>query len=91
MARCLFTSESVVEGQPDKIPDRISDGVLDALVAQDPRSRVAAEMLITTRQAHVAGEVTTQAYFDVPSIVRETSLGIGYDCRRRASTAGPAA
>ena len=79
MARRLFTSESVTEGHPDKIADQISDGILDALLAQDPRSRVAVETLITTGQVHVAGEVTTQAYADIPSIVRETILGIGYD------------
>jgi S-adenosylmethionine synthetase len=79
VARRLFTSESVTEGHPDKIADQISDGILDALLAQDPRSRVAVETLITTGQVHVAGEVTTQAYADIPSIVRETILGIGYD------------
>jgi len=79
VARRLFTSESVTEGHPDKIADQISDGVLDALLAQDPRSRVAVETLITTGQVHVAGEVTTQAYADIASIVRETILGIGYD------------
>ena len=79
MARRLFTSESVTEGHPDKIADQISDGVLDALLAQDPHSRVAVETLITTGQVHVAGEVTTRAYADIPAIVRETVLGIGYD------------
>lgn len=83
MARRLFTSESVTEGHPDKIADQISDGILDALLAQDPRSRVAVETLITTGQVHVAGEVTTQAYADIPSIVRETILGIGYDSSRK--------
>ena len=67
MARRLFTSESVTEGHPDKIADQISDGILDALLAQDPRSRVAVETLITTGQVHVAGEVTTQAYADIPT------------------------
>src|SRR6478735_6821514 len=75
----LFTSESVTEGHPDKICDAISDTVLDALLAQDPRSRVAVETLITTGQVHVAGEVTTAAYADIPGLVRETVLGIGYD------------
>ncbi len=75
----LFSSESVTEGHPDKICDAISDSVLDALLAQDPQSRVAVETLITTGQVHVAGEVTTQAYADIPSIVRDTVLGIGYD------------
>jgi S-adenosylmethionine synthetase len=79
----LFTSESVTEGHPDKIADQISDGVLDALLAQDPRSRVAVETLITTGQVHVAGEVTTQAYADIASIVRETILGIGYDSSKK--------
>ncbi|SDZ32255.1 methionine adenosyltransferase [Micromonospora pattaloongensis] len=83
MARRLFTSESVTEGHPDKIADQISDGVLDALLAQDPRSRVAVETLITTGQVHVAGEVTTQAYADIPTIVRETILGIGYDSSKK--------
>ncbi|GAA1834413.1 methionine adenosyltransferase [Luedemannella flava] len=77
--RRLFTSESVTEGHPDKIADQISDAILDALLAQDPRSRVAVETLITTGQVHVAGEVTTTAYVDIPTIVRETILDIGYD------------
>ncbi|MDR7276783.1 methionine adenosyltransferase [Catenuloplanes atrovinosus] len=75
----LFTSESVTEGHPDKIADQISDGILDALLADDPRSRVAVETLITTGQVHVAGEVTTRAYADIPAIVRDVVLGIGYD------------
>ncbi|MFJ1456065.1 methionine adenosyltransferase [Nocardia wallacei] len=75
----LFTSESVTEGHPDKICDAISDSVLDALLAQDPRSRVAVETLVTTGQVHVAGEVTTEAYADIPTIVREKVLEIGYD------------
>ncbi|MBG0566225.1 methionine adenosyltransferase [Actinoplanes aureus] len=83
MARRLFTSESVTEGHPDKIADQISDGILDALLAQDPRSRVAVETLITTGQVHVAGEVTTQAYADIPSIVRDTILRIGYDSSKK--------
>ena len=83
MARRLFTSESVTEGHPDKIADQISDGILDALLGQDPRSRVAVETLITTGQVHVAGEVTTQAYADIPVIVRDTILGIGYDSSRK--------
>jgi S-adenosylmethionine synthetase len=83
VARRLFTSESVTEGHPDKIADQISDGVLDALISQDPRSRVAVETLITTGQVHVAGEVTTQAYADIPSIVRETILRIGYDSSKK--------
>src|SRR5256884_1183802 len=79
----LFTSESVTEGHPDKIADQISDGVLDALIAADPRSRVAVETLITTGQVHVAGEVTTAAYVDINGIVRETILGIGYDSSKK--------
>ena len=81
--RRLFTSESVTEGHPDKIADQISDGILDAMLAQDPRSRVAVETLITTGQVHVAGEVTTEAYADIPSIVRETILSIGYDSSKK--------
>ncbi|WP_433873359.1 methionine adenosyltransferase [Saccharopolyspora sp. CA-218241] len=77
--RRLFTSESVTEGHPDKICDAISDAVLDALLAQDPRSRVAVETMVTTGQVHVAGEVTTDAYADIPTIVREKILEIGYD------------
>ncbi|GAA0741427.1 methionine adenosyltransferase [Dactylosporangium roseum] len=83
MARRLFTSESVTEGHPDKIADQISDGVLDALLAQDAHSRVAVETLITTGQVHVAGEVTTSAYADIAKIVRETILGIGYDSSKK--------
>ncbi|MCE7002326.1 methionine adenosyltransferase [Kibdelosporangium philippinense] len=79
MSRRLFTSESVTEGHPDKICDAVSDSVLDALLAQDPASRVAVETLVTTGQVHVAGEVTTEAYADIPSIVREKILEIGYD------------
>jgi S-adenosylmethionine synthetase len=75
----LFTSESVTEGHPDKICDAISDSVLDALLAQDPASRVAVETMVTTGQVHVAGEVTTAAYVDIPKIVRERILDIGYD------------
>ncbi|WP_280468072.1 methionine adenosyltransferase [Nocardia cyriacigeorgica] len=75
----LFTSESVTEGHPDKICDAISDSILDALLAEDPRSRVAVETLVTTGQVHVAGEVTTEAYADIPRIVREKVLEIGYD------------
>jgi len=78
-SRRLFTSESVTEGHPDKICDAISDSILDALLAKDPRSRVAVETLVTTGQVHVAGEVTTEAYADIPSIVREVILKIGYD------------
>jgi S-adenosylmethionine synthetase len=83
VSRRLFTSESVTEGHPDKIADAISDGILDALLTQDPRSRVAVETLITTGQVHVAGEVTTKAYADIPSIVRDTILEIGYDSSKK--------
>ncbi|OLT03063.1 methionine adenosyltransferase [Pseudonocardia sp. CNS-004] len=77
--RRLFTSESVTEGHPDKMCDAISDTILDALLAQDPRSRVAVETLVTTGQVHVAGEVTTSAYADIPTLVRDKVLEIGYD------------
>ena len=75
----LFTSESVTEGHPDKICDAISDSILDALLAEDPRARVAVETLVTTGQVHVAGEVNTTAWADIPKIVREKVLEIGYD------------
>jgi S-adenosylmethionine synthetase len=75
----LFTSESVTEGHPDKMCDAISDTILDALLAQDPRSRVAVETLVTTGQVHVAGEVTTSAYVEIPTLVRDKVLEIGYD------------
>ena len=77
--RYLFTSESVSEGHPDKVADQISDGVLDALLAQDPESRVACETMVTTGVAIVAGEISTQAYVEIPDIVRETLRRIGYD------------
>ncbi|HEX4728335.1 MAG TPA: methionine adenosyltransferase, partial [Jatrophihabitans sp.] len=83
MSRRLFTSESVTEGHPDKIADQISDGILDALLADDPASRVAVETMITTGQVHIAGEVTTNAYADIPAIVRKTILEIGYDSSRK--------
>ncbi|MEU5915683.1 methionine adenosyltransferase [Streptomyces sp. NPDC047141] len=79
MSRRLFTSESVTEGHPDKIADRISDTILDALLAEDPHSRVAVETLITTGQVHIAGEVTTSAYAPIAQLVREAVLDIGYD------------
>jgi S-adenosylmethionine synthetase len=79
VSRRLFTSESVTEGHPDKIADQISDSILDALIAEDPTSRVAVETLITTGQVHVAGEVTTSTYADIAGIVRERILDIGYD------------
>jgi S-adenosylmethionine synthetase len=83
VSRRLFTSESVTEGHPDKIADAISDSILDALLSQDPKSRVAVETLITTGQVHVAGEVTTEAYADIPTIVREKILDIGYDSSKK--------
>ena len=79
MTKRLFTSESVTEGHPDKMADQISDAILDSLLSQDIKSRVAVETLITTGQVHVAGEVTTNGYADVMSIVRDTVLEIGYD------------
>ena len=79
MARRLFTSESVTEGHPDKMADQISDAILDAMLKDDPGSRVAVETLITTGQVHVAGEVTTETYVDIPAIIREKILEIGYD------------
>jgi len=79
VARRLFTSESVTEGHPDKMADQISDAVLDAMIKDDTESRVAVETLITTGQVHVAGEVTTRTYVDIPGIIREKILEIGYD------------
>ncbi|TNM64520.1 methionine adenosyltransferase [Streptomyces sp. NP160] len=75
----LFTSESVTEGHPDKICDQISDRILDAMLDQDPSSRVAVETMVTTGQVHIAGEVRTKGYVEIPQIVRDTILGIGYD------------
>lgn len=77
--RQLFTSESVTEGHPDKVCDRISDSILDALVEKDPHSRVAVETMVTTGLVHVAGEVTTEAYVEIPQIVRDEILKIGYN------------
>jgi S-adenosylmethionine synthetase len=79
LSRRLFTSESVTEGHPDKIADQISDSVLDALLEQDPKSRVAVEALLTTGLVVVAGEVTTEAWANIPDIVRNRVLSIGYD------------
>ena len=75
----LFTSESVTEGHPDKIADQISDAVLDSILAQDPTARVACETLVTTGQVHVVGEITTSCYVDIPKVVRQTIIDIGYD------------
>ncbi len=83
MSRRLFTSESVTEGHPDKIADQISDTILDALLREDPTSRVAVETLITTGQVHVAGEVTTKAYAPIAQLVRDKILEIGYDSSKK--------
>jgi len=83
VSRRLFTSESVTEGHPDKIADQISDSILDALLAQDATSRVAVETLVTTGLVVVAGEVTTQAYADIPRLVRDRILSIGYDSSKK--------
>jgi S-adenosylmethionine synthetase len=77
--RTLFTSESVTEGHPDKMADQISDSILDAILADDPNGRVACETLVTTGQVMVAGEISTTTYVDIPRVVRDTILGIGYD------------
>ncbi len=77
--RKLFTSESVTEGHPDKIADQISDSVLDAILAQDPKGRVACETVVTTGQIHVVGEISTTCYVDIASIARNTVINIGYD------------
>lgn len=76
--RVLFTSESVTEGHPDKVADQISDSILDAILAKDPNGRVACETFAMTGQIHVAGEISTNCYVDIPSIVRETIRNIGY-------------
>ncbi len=83
MPRRLFTSESVTEGHPDKIADQISDTILDALLEQDPASRVAVETMVTTGLVHIAGEVTTSAYVEIPKLVRQTILDIGYDSSKK--------
>ncbi|MER7545973.1 methionine adenosyltransferase [Actinomadura sp.] len=83
MSRRLFTSESVTEGHPDKIADQISDAILDSMLKDDPKSRVAVETLITTGQVHVAGEVTTETYVDIPGVIREKILEIGYDSSKK--------
>ncbi|HQY32672.1 methionine adenosyltransferase [Actinotalea sp.] len=77
-AQRLFTSESVTEGHPDKVCDQISDGILDAMLAQDPTARVAVETMVTTGLVHVAGEVSTEAYVEIPQVVRDTLSRIGY-------------
>jgi len=77
--RTLFTSESVTEGHPDKMADQISDSILDAILAEDADGRVACETLVTTGQVIVAGEISTSTYVDIPKVVRQTVLNIGYD------------
>jgi S-adenosylmethionine synthetase len=79
MTDFLFTSESVTEGHPDKVADQISDAILDAIIAQDPKGRVACETMVTTGMAIIAGEITTSCYVHMPTIVRETIKGIGYN------------
>jgi len=83
VASRLFTSESVTEGHPDKIADQISDAILDAMLKDDPNSRVAVETMITTGQVHVAGEVKTDTYVEIASLVREKILEIGYDSSKK--------
>src|SRR3978361_1148841 len=95
MAGRLFTSESVTEGHPDKIADQISDSVLEEILRQAPNSRVAVETLVTTGLVVVAGEVSTEAYAEIPRIVRQRILDIGYDSSTQgfegAACGGPAA
>jgi S-adenosylmethionine synthetase len=79
VGRRLFTSESVTEGHPDKMADQISDAILDGMIKGDLDSHVAVETMITTGQVHVAGEVTTETYVDIPGIIREKILEVGYD------------
>jgi S-adenosylmethionine synthetase len=79
MTNFLFTSESVTEGHPDKVADQISDAILDAIIKDDPRGRVACECLVTTGLAFIAGEITTECYVEMPKIVRETIKEIGYN------------
>jgi S-adenosylmethionine synthetase len=79
LTRWTFTSESVTEGHPDKMADQISDAVLDAILTEDPMGRVACETLLTTGLVVVAGEITTTAYIEIPKLVRDVIVGIGYD------------
>src|SRR4029453_434959 len=74
----LFSSESVTEGHPDKLADRISDAILDAMLGEDPRSRVACETLVTTGLVIVSGEITCDGWVDIPSVVRSTIMDVGY-------------
>ncbi|MBQ7453948.1 MAG: methionine adenosyltransferase, partial [Selenomonadaceae bacterium] len=78
MRRMLFTSESVTEGHPDKVADRISDSILDEIIERDPNGRVACETLVTTGQVHVVGEISTTCYVDIPKIIRTAIHDIGY-------------
>lgn len=82
MTTRLFTSESVTEGHPDKICDKISDSILDAMLRHDTGARVAVETMVTTGLVHVAGEVTTEGYVEIPRIVRDVVTGIGYTSSR---------
>ena len=91
MTSRLFTSESVTEGHPDKICDAISDAILDAMLTKDPSSRVAVETMVTTGQVHVAGEVTTSGYVDIPASCGTPCWASATTRRPRASTARPAA
>lgn len=91
MTKRLFTSESVTEGHPDKICDQISDAIVDALLEQDPRSRVAVETMVTTGLVHVAGEVTTKAYVELPKLIRERVTAIGYDSSTKGFDGGSCA
>src|SRR6202011_3199333 len=79
MPTSLFTSESVTEGHPDKMADQISDAILDAIIAEDPKGRVGCETLLDTGLVVVAGEITTTAYVEIPSLVREVVCNIGFD------------
>ena len=79
MQKRIFTSESVTEGHPDKVCDQISDGVLDAILAQDPKARVACECCATTGMVMVMGEISTECYVDIPHVARDTICRIGYD------------
>src|ERR1700727_2723277 len=79
MSNYLFTSESVTEGHPDKVADQISDSILDAILAQDPRARVACETLVSTGVAFISGEITTKAQVDFSQVARKTIMNIGYD------------
>jgi S-adenosylmethionine synthetase len=78
LAKTLFTSESVTEGHPDKVADRISDSILDAILAKDPQGRVACETVVTTGQVHVVGEISTTCYVDTNKVIRNAIREIGY-------------